>query len=344
MFMIQWNSRLIDLINNEFGGDPSLFSESPFFRNHKVRKEGIEFKYESFEIELKNEFFKEGTTKDVVIYTRNPPLVLKPFQEDILNKLDTQRFNILGMCRQSGASTLLAMHALKEFMLGRSVLIITPNGALCEHSIDLIKKMYYKIPFYMQPGINAWNARSIGNSMEGISAKDGSSLQKDQAFSFKEFNTIIIEGASHIKNLRSLYERIFTEISKHKDSKLIIHSNSTDSENVLFEISRDSMLNRNNFVFTKVDAFTAEFPKEDLEAFRKQMGEKAFAEEFELSGFLKTTSLGIDAVDLMSKTLSGELNKAEKRHNDLTVLETKLKECIKTIEYITKEIKRLKEE
>ena len=251
------------------------------------------------------------------------------------------------MCRQSGASTLLAMHALKEFMQGRNVLMIAANGSLCEHNIELVKKMYYKIPFYMQPGINAWNARSIGNSTSGISAKDGISLQK--GFSFKEFDTIIIEGASYIKNIHVLYEQVYKEISKRKDTKIIIHSTSTDPYGLLYEISRGAELNKNNFGFTKVDAFTAEFPKQDLEIFRKQLGEKAFKEEFELSGFLKTPELGIDTdllnpdeiIDMLSKTLSGELNKEEKRRNDLDIIETKLKECIKNIEHITKEIKIL---
>lgn len=268
-----WNTKIISALTDDTI-PVSLLNESPFFKGTKARKANLDFNYTPEEMEERAAARHippdEGQLKSWFDFQP------KHFQAEILNGLLTNRFNIVHMGRQMGATTMFAVSAAANAAMGRKVLAIFPNGHMAEYFINTVKDFIVKMPFYMQPGVEAWNLRSISFEDCEVVTKDSKSLLKmpDLERFIKNFDLIIVDGADYIDDYKNLHARIMP-IAMSQNQSFAVSTLSGDKQGILYNAAQE----KSSFSYWRVPA-TQAFEKEYLENFRDMLGEENYNLEY----------------------------------------------------------------
>ena len=210
-----WNSKIIDFIYKEFGGNPNVFIESPFYKlNSNIRKANLLFELTPMEAKSLEDLKKHPEYLAQYIYDvrqeyskNNKPIELYEYQLKTLNALKNHRFLMLGAQRQVGVTTILLLLTMNKLLNGESVLYYSSNST---NFVEKIKDLYYKLEFFEKPGVISWNAKSI--TFDNGAIFNAPAPTKIAALG-RTFSTVIFENAEYIKEFDSLYSSIFPMIS-----------------------------------------------------------------------------------------------------------------------------------
>ena len=87
---------------------------------------------------------------------------LYPYQEEMFDHFNTNRFSIVLACRQSGKSISSVAYILwyALFHSEKSVAILANKGATAREMLARITLMLENLPFFLQPGTKALNKGS----------------------------------------------------------------------------------------------------------------------------------------------------------------------------------------
>ena len=85
------------------------------------------------------------------------------FQEEMVKKFHTERFNIAKLPRQSGKSTIVTAYLLWYVLFNQNVnvAILANKAATAREMLGRLQLSYENLPRWLQQGINEWNKGSL---------------------------------------------------------------------------------------------------------------------------------------------------------------------------------------
>ena len=180
------------------------------------------------------------------------PFELYPYQEKMFDAFNTNRFNIVLACRQSGKSissvAYLLWYAL--FHTEKTIAVMANKGATAREMLGRITLMLENLPFFLQPGCKALNKGSIefsNNSRIVAAATSGSSIRG------MSVSLLYLDEFAFVENAAEFYTSTYPVISSGKETKIIITSTANGIGNVFHKIWEGASQGINEFKPFRVD-------------------------------------------------------------------------------------------
>ena len=180
------------------------------------------------------------------------PFKLYPYQEEMFESFEDNRFNIVLACRQSGKSIAAVAYLLWYVIFkGEQVVGILANkNAIAREMLSRITLMLENLPFFLQPGCTTLNKGSIGfsNNSRIIAAATSSSSIRGMSL-----NLVYLDEFAFVENATEFYTSTYPVISSGKTSKIIITSTANGIGNMFHKLYEGSLQGTNEFKSTRVD-------------------------------------------------------------------------------------------
>lgn len=259
-----------------------------YLGNHKLKRSNtpVEFAQEDVKEYVKcsqdpNYFI----TKYIKIVNIDKGLVnfdLYPFQSDIVNMVQDNRFVICKMPRQSGKTTTIAAMLLWYVLFNENynVAILANKMAQSREILHRIQLAYENLPKWMQQGILEWNK---GNIELENGSKILASATSASAIRGGSFNLIYLDEFAFVpSNLQEeFFASVYPTISSGTTSKVLITS-TPNGLNMFYKIWTDSEEGNNSY--ERIDVHWSDVPGRDQkwrEETIKNTSEEQFRVEFE---------------------------------------------------------------
>ena len=127
------------------------------------------------------------------------PFDLYDFQEDMVNRFHSKRFNIAKLPRQSGKSTVVTSYLLWYVIFNPNVnvAILANKAATAREMLGRLQLSYENLPKWMQQGIVGWNKGSLEleNGSKILAASTSASAVRGMSF-----NVIFLDEFAFIPN------------------------------------------------------------------------------------------------------------------------------------------------
>jgi hypothetical protein len=180
------------------------------------------------------------------------PFELYPYQEKMFNAFNTNRFNIVLACRQSGKSISSVAYLLwfAIFHTEKTIAVMANKGATAREMLGRITLMLENLPFFLQPGCKALNKGSIefsNNSRIVAAATSGSSIRG------MSVSLLYLDEFAFVENDAQFYTSTYPVVSSGKDTKIIITSTANGIGNVFHKIWEGASQGVNEFKPFRVD-------------------------------------------------------------------------------------------
>lgn len=244
-------------------------------------------------------YFCEKYVKVISLDRGLVPFQLYPYQKDMFSQFNSERFNIVLACRQSGKSISACAYLLwfALFHSEKTIAILANKGATAREMLSRITLMLENIPFFLQPGCKALNKGSIefsNNSRIIAAATSGSSIRG------MSVNLLYLDEFAFVERAAEFYTSTYPVVSAGKDTKVIITSTANGIGNMFQRIWEGSIQGVNEFKSFRVDWW--DVPGRD-EEWKKQTiantSQLQFDQEFG-NTFFGTGDTLVDAETLMS--------------------------------------------
>ena len=177
---------------------------------------------------------------------------LYPYQEKMFKAFNTNRFNIVLACRQSGKS-ISSVAYLLWFVLfhpERIVAIMANKGATAREMLGRVTLMLENLPFFLQPGCKALNKGSIefsNNSRIVAAATSGSSIRG------MSVSLLYLDEFAFVERASEFYTSTYPVISSGKETKVIITSTANGIGNVFHKLWEGAIQGVNEYQPFRVD-------------------------------------------------------------------------------------------
>ena len=227
------------------------------------------------------------------------PFDLYPYQRNMFEHFEENRFSIVLACRQSGKSIssvgYLLWYAL--FHPEKTIAVLANKGATAREMLQRVTLMLENLPFFLQPGCKALNKGSIefsNNSRIIAAATSGSSIRG------MSVNLLFLDEFAFVENATEFYTSTYPVVSSGKNTKIIITSTANGIGNIYHKIWEGAVQGTNEFKPFRVDWW--DVPGRDEEWKRQTISNTSqlqFDQEFGNTFFGNSDTL-IDAETLMS--------------------------------------------
>ena len=180
------------------------------------------------------------------------PFDLYPYQEKMFNHFNTNRFNIVLACRQSGKSISSVAYLLwfALFNSEKVIAVMANKGATAREMLGRVTLMLENLPFFLQPGCKALNKGSIefsNNSRIVAAATSGSSIRG------MSVNLLYLDEFAFVERASEFYTSTYPVVSSGKDTKVIITSTANGLGNVFHKLWEGAIQETNEFIPFRVD-------------------------------------------------------------------------------------------
>jgi len=210
------------------------------------------------------------------------PFDLWDFQEDIIEKVHSNRFVIAKLPRQTGKSTTMISYLLHYVLFNQdvNVAILANKLATARELLHRLKLAYEYLPKWMQQGIVEWNKGSI--ELENGS-KILASATSSSAVRGGSFNMIFLDEFAYVPPgvAEDFFSSVYPTISSGQTTKVLIVS-TPKGLNMFYRFWMDAQEKRNEYV--PIEVHWSQVPGRD-EAWKKQTiantSEEQFQTEFE---------------------------------------------------------------
>jgi len=234
--------------NNEFG----------YLGNPSVKRDGVETEFTKQEIQEYMKcmqdpaYFARTYLKVISLDQGLVPFDLYPYQEKMFNHFNSNRFNIVLACRQSGKSISSVAYLLWYacFHPEKTIAILANKGATAREMLARVTLMLENLPFFLQPGCKALNKGSIefsNNSKIIAAATSGSSIRG------LSINLLFLDEFAFIENDAQFYTSTYPVVTAGKDTKIIITSTANGIGNVYHKLWEGACQGTNEFKPFRVD-------------------------------------------------------------------------------------------
>lgn len=140
------------------------------------------------------------------------PFKLYPFQIEIIEALQGNRFNILRKFRQAGCTTISAAYSLWMivFQKHKQVVILSKGDAESTEVLDRIKIMYEELPSFIKPVMVEDNKHTMKLATGSTIKSRPSGKQSGRSLAG---SLLIIDEAAFIDNIHSIWAAVYPIIS-----------------------------------------------------------------------------------------------------------------------------------
>tara|TARA_B100000427_G_scaffold272304_1_gene239595 strand:- start:8248 stop:9897 length:1650 start_codon:yes stop_codon:yes gene_type:complete len=180
------------------------------------------------------------------------PFNLYDFQEDMVNRFHTKRFNIAKLPRQSGKSTVVTSYLLWYVIFNPNVnvAILANKAATAREMLGRLQLSYENLPKWMQQGIIGWNKGSVEleNGSRLLAASTSASAVRGMSF-----NVIFLDEFAFVPNniAEQFFSSVYPTISSGKSTKVIIIS-TPHGMNMFYKLWHDAERGTNEYTHTEV--------------------------------------------------------------------------------------------
>ena len=177
---------------------------------------------------------------------------LYPYQENMFNHFQDNRFNVVLACRQSGKSISACAYLLwfAIFNPEKTIAILANKGATAREMLARITLMLENLPFFLQPGNKALNKGSLefsNNSRIIAAATSGSSIRG------MSVNLLYLDEFAFVERAAEFYTSTYPVVSAGKETKVIITSTANGIGNQFHKIWEGAVQGVNEFKSFRVD-------------------------------------------------------------------------------------------
>ncbi len=197
-------------------------------------------------------YFTEKYCKVISLDQGLIPFKLYPYQKQMFNKFQENRFNVVLACRQSGKSisacAFLLWFAL--FHSEKTVAVLANKGATAREMLSRVTLMLENIPFFLQPGTKALNKGSLefsNNSRIIAAATSGSSIRG------LSVNLLYLDEFAFVERAAEFYTSTYPVVSAGTDTKIIVTSTANGIGNTFYKIWEGAVQGVNEFKSFRVD-------------------------------------------------------------------------------------------
>ena len=171
---------------------------------------------------------------------------LSPYQEQMFNHFNDNRFSIVLACRQSGKSISSVVYLLwyAIFHPEKTIAVLANKGATAREMLARVTLALENLPFFLQPGCRALNKGSIefsNNSRIIASATSGSSIRG------MSVNLLFLDEFAFVERASEFYTSTYPVISAGKDTKVIITSTANGIGNTFHKIWEGAVQKTNEY-------------------------------------------------------------------------------------------------
>src|SRR6056300_769569 len=224
-----------------------------YLGNINVKRDGVQHNFTNEEIK---EYIK--CSQDPVYFCKTylkvisldkglVPFTLYPYQKNMFDHFNSNRFNIVLACRQSGKSISSCAYLLwfALFHSEKTIAILANKGATAREMLARVTLMLENLPFFLQPGCKALNKGSIefsNNSRIIAAATSGSSIRG------MSVNLLFLDEFAFVERANEFYTSTYPVISAGRDTKVIITSTANGIGNTFHKIWEGAVQKVNEFV------------------------------------------------------------------------------------------------
>ena len=229
-----------------------------YLGNSQVKKDGVQQGWTKEDIAeyqrcMKDPvYFAETYGKVINLDKGLVPFKLYPYQKEMFNHFNNNRFSIVLACRQSGKSISSCMYILwyALFHPDQTIAILANKGATAREMLARITLALENTPFFLQPGTKALNKGSIefsNNSKIIAAATSGSSIRG------LSVNLLFLDEFAFVDDAATFYTSTYPVISSGKTSRVIITSTANGIGNTYHKIYEGAVQGTNEFKPFRVD-------------------------------------------------------------------------------------------
>ena len=195
-------------------------------------------------------YFTKNYIKIVSLDEGLVPFKMWDFQEDMINRFHTNRFNIAKLPRQTGKSTTVVSYLLHYAIFNDNVNIgILANKLTTSRELlGRLQLAYENLPKWMQQGIVSWNKGSLEleNGSKIMAASTSSSAVRGMSF-----NIIFLDEFAFVPThiAEQFFSSVYPTISSGKSTKVIIIS-TPNGMNMFYKLWHDAERGKNCLLYT----------------------------------------------------------------------------------------------
>jgi len=234
--------------NNELG----------YLGNPNVKRDGVEQQWTADEVReyakcMKDpSYFAETYIKIVSLDKGLVPFNLYPYQREMFDHFNDNRFSIVLACRQSGKSISSVVYLLwfAIFHPEKTIAILANKGATAREMLTRITLALENLPFFLQPGCKTLNKGSIefsNNSRIIAAATSGSSIRG------MSVNLLFLDEFAFVENAGEFYTSTYPVVSSGKTSRVIITSTANGIGNIYHKLWEGAVQGTNEYKSFRVD-------------------------------------------------------------------------------------------
>jgi len=197
-------------------------------------------------------YFAEHYIKVISLDKGLVPFNLYEYQKNMFGQFNSNRFNIVLACRQSGKSISACAYLLwfALFHSEKLIVVLANKGETAREMLGRITLMLENIPFFLQPGCRALNKGSIefsNNSRILARATSGSSIRG------LSVNLLYLDEFAFVERATEFYTSTYPVIAAGKDTKVIVTSTANGIGNTFHKIWEGAVQGVNEYKPFRVD-------------------------------------------------------------------------------------------
>lgn len=191
-------------------------------------------------------YFARKYVKIISIDDGIVPFNLYPFQEELLDLFQKNRFVISMQCRQSGKTQTTATYLLHfaTFNPSKTIAILANKAAQAREILSRVQMSYESLPAFLKQGVSSYNKGStkFENLSEIFCGASTSSSIRGRSISL-----LYIDEAAFLRGDMEFYESTYPTISSGKESRIIVTSTPNGARGLFHKLWSESVDNINLF-------------------------------------------------------------------------------------------------
>lgn len=211
------------------------------------------------------------------------PFILYDYQKEVLDMYHENRFSVSLQSRQSGKTATSAAYILwyTIFNDAKQVAVLANKLEQSEEIMERITQMLEELPYWLQPGCEYVNKRSI--EFQNKSKIFGSASGSD-AIRGRSLAILYWDEAAFTAHDDEFYTSVFPVISSGHTTKIIITSTPKGARGTFYRLYKDAEREENGFAhlcvkWNRVPGRTQEWAEDTI----SKIGQTQFNQEFECS-------------------------------------------------------------
>ena len=229
-----------------------------YLGNAQVKRDGVQQSWTKEDIKeyqrcMKDPvYFAEKYAKVISLDKGLVPFELYPYQKDMFEHFQNNRFSIVLACRQSGKSISSCIYILwyALFHPDQTIAVLANKGATAREMLARITLALENIPFFLQPGCKALNKGSLefsNNSRIIAAATSGSSIRG------LSVNLLFLDEFAFVDDATTFYTSTYPVVSSGKTSRVIVTSTANGVGNIFHKLYEGAVQETNEFKPFRVD-------------------------------------------------------------------------------------------